>query len=228
MLIDLFKHAGWVAWPLGFCSVLAIAIVLERIFTIARLMSMEQGAAASLETALADGNIEALNDPNIAAAPVTVILRAIAPIRNASEEAIDRAEEIGIAMQRGRLRRYLSGLATVGSTAPFIGLFGTVLGVLQAFQAMSKTQLSGEAMAGGISEALSATAVGLLVAIPAVVCYNILLGRVQPCVLRINADVARLLPLLQQIPVEQASETAAIKNGRGAESKRESREKQGV
>ena len=71
-------------------------------------------------------------------------------------------------MQRLRLRKYLGTLATIGSTAPFIGLFGTVLGVMAAFQAMSKSGLSGETMAAGISEALSATALGLLVAIPAV------------------------------------------------------------
>lgn len=232
MLIDLFKHAGWVAWPLGFFSVLAMAIVLERIFTLSRLMSMERRATAMLERALANGNLDALSDKQIAAAPVTVIMRTLTPIRAASEEAIDRAEEIGIAMQRVRLRRYLSGLATIGSTAPFIGLFGTVLGVLQAFQEMSKLQAAGgEAMAGHIGEALSATAVGLLVAIPAVIFYNILLGRVQPSILRINADVARLTPLLQQIPVDPAplDASAVVTNGRAHDSaKRESHEKQGV
>src|SRR5689334_9493726 len=133
MLVELFKHSGWVAWPLGICSVLAIAIVLERIFTITRLMSVEKRAMATLEVELAKGNLESISDKTIAPAPVSVIMRTLAPIRYASEEAIDRAEEIGIAQQRLRLRRYLTGLATIGSTAPFIGLFGTVLGVLQAF-----------------------------------------------------------------------------------------------
>lgn len=228
MLLDLFKHAGWVAWPLGFCSVLAIAIVLERIFTLTRLMAAEKRAEATLESDLAKGNLDALNDKAIAPAPVAVILRELAPIRNASEEAIDRAEEIGVARQRLRLRRYLSGLATIGSTAPFIGLFGTVLGVLQAFQEMSKMQSGGgEAMAGHIGEALSATAVGLLVAIPAVIFYNILLGRVQACMLKVNADVARLTPLLQEIGGDAGS--AVVTNGRGKESHVPgAREKQGV
>jgi biopolymer transport protein ExbB len=216
MLKELFLHSGWVAWPLGLCSVLAIAIVLERIFTITRLMSIEKRAAAMLETELAKGNIDALKERSIAPAPAAVILRSLVPIRHASEEAIDRAEEIGVAQQRLRLRRYLTGLATIGSTAPFIGLFGTVLGVLQAFQQMSKMQTgAGEAMAGHIGEALSATAVGLLVAIPAVICYNILLGRVQSCMLTINADVARLTPLLQQSKVD--SDAVVVTNGRGRE-----------
>jgi biopolymer transport protein ExbB len=228
MLIDLFKHAGWVAWPLGLCSVLAIAIVLERIFTLSRLMTAEKRANDTLEAELLRGNLDALSEKSVAPAPVAVILRELAPIRHASEEAIDRAEEIGIARQRLRLRRYLSGLATIGSTAPFIGLFGTVLGVLQAFQEMSKLQSSGggEAMAGHIGEALSATAVGLLVAIPAVISYNVMLGRVQAYMLKVAADVARLTPLLQN---SGDSSAAVIANGRAKDHAAHAiREKQGV
>jgi biopolymer transport protein ExbB/TolQ len=102
-------------------------------------------------------------------------------------------------MQRQRLRRYLSTLATIGSTAPFIGLFGTVLGVLQAFEEMGKagSNVEGSAVAGHIGSALSATAVGLLVAIPSVMAYNFLLGKIQANLLHIQGHVARLMPLLE-------------------------------
>ena len=86
-------------------------------------------------------------------------------------------------------------LATIGSTTPFVGLFGTVLGVMQAFQGMSKSGLNGDAMASGIAEALSATAFGLLVAVPSIVVYNYLVGRVQMMLLQIQAHVALLGPL---------------------------------
>jgi biopolymer transport protein ExbB len=102
-------------------------------------------------------------------------------------------------MQRLRLRRYLGTLATIGSIAPFIGLFGTVLGVIAAFQGMSHAGLSNEAMAGGISEALSATALGLLVAIPSVIAYNFLVGRVQAMLLPIQGHVALLTPLVRAV-----------------------------
>jgi biopolymer transport protein ExbB/biopolymer transport protein TolQ len=71
---------------------------------------------------------------------------------------------------------------------------------MQAFQSMSRSGLSGEGMAAGISEALSATALGLLVAIPAVMAYNFLLGRVQGLLLQVQGHVARLTPLLEDRP----------------------------
>ena len=166
---ELFLKAGLVAWPLAACSILALAVILERIITLSRLKALEERAFMMLQLALEKDDEEMMRDPQIAAAPVTQVINQLHPMRDASEGMIDQVAETSLGMQRLRLRRYLSALATIGSTAPFIGLFGTVLGVMYAFQAMSKSGLSGEAMAAGISEALSATALGLLVAIPAVV-----------------------------------------------------------
>ena len=78
------------------------------------------------------------------------------------------------------LKRGISTLATVGSTAPFVGLFGTVLGIIHAFQGISTEKSTGlGAVAGGISEALVTTAVGLFVAIPAVMMFNYFTNRVE-------------------------------------------------
>ena len=78
------------------------------------------------------------------------------------------------------MKRGLGGLATIGSTAPFVGLFGTVMGILNAFKGISEQKATGlGAVAGGISEALVTTAFGLLVAIPAVMMFNYLTGRVE-------------------------------------------------
>ena len=78
------------------------------------------------------------------------------------------------------LKRGLSGLATIGATAPFVGLFGTTVGIINAFQGMSSEQTAGlSAVAGGISEALIATAFGLFVAVPAVWAYNAFTNRVE-------------------------------------------------
>ena len=79
-----------------------------------------------------------------------------------------------------KLKRGLSGLATIGSTSPFIGLFGTVVGILNAFQAIATQKTSGiGAVAGGISESLVTTAFGLLVAIPAVMTFNYFTSKVE-------------------------------------------------
>ncbi len=94
----------------------------------------------------------------------------------ASKRALDRAE----AIVHAELKRGVSGLATIGSTAPFVGLFGTVAGIINAFRGISTQKSAGlGAVAGGISEALVTTAIGLFVAIPAVWMYNYFTNRIE-------------------------------------------------
>src|SRR3984885_10280170 len=94
----------------------------------------------------------------------------------ASKRALERAESI----VHAELKRGVSGLATIGSTAPFVGLLGTVVGIINAFKGIQSEKATGlAAVAGGISEALVTTAIGLFVAIPAVMMFNYLTGRVE-------------------------------------------------
>ena len=94
----------------------------------------------------------------------------------ASKRALERAE----AIVHAELKRGLGGLATIGSTAPFVGLLGTVIGILNAFRKMSESKATGlSAVAGAISEALVTTALGLFVAIPAVMMFNYFTGKVE-------------------------------------------------
>jgi len=94
----------------------------------------------------------------------------------ASKRALERAE----AIVHAELKRGLGGLATIGSTAPFVGLLGTVMGILNAFNKIATTKTQGlSAVAGGISEALVTTALGLFVAIPAVMMFNYFTGKVE-------------------------------------------------
>jgi biopolymer transport protein ExbB/biopolymer transport protein TolQ len=94
----------------------------------------------------------------------------------ASKRALDRAE----AIVHAELKRGVSGLATIGSTAPFVGLFGTVAGIINAFRGISTQKSAGlGAVAGGISEALVTTAIGLFVAIPAVWMYNYFTNKIE-------------------------------------------------
>jgi biopolymer transport protein ExbB len=93
----------------------------------------------------------------------------------ASKRALERAE----AIVHAELKRGVSALATIGSTAPFVGLFGTVVGIINAFKTMAAQKTPGiGAIAGGISEALVTTAIGLFVAVPAVWMYNYFTGRI--------------------------------------------------
>jgi biopolymer transport protein ExbB/biopolymer transport protein TolQ len=95
---------------------------------------------------------------------------------DAAKRAIQRATAVNLA----DLKRGLSGLATIGSTAPFVGLFGTTFGIINAFQGMALTGSGGiAAVSAGIAEALITTAFGLFVAVPAVWAYNYFNGKVE-------------------------------------------------
>ena len=94
----------------------------------------------------------------------------------ASKRALERAE----AIVHAELKRGVSGLATIGSTAPFVGLFGTVVGIINAFIGIAQNKATGlAAVAGGIAEALFTTAIGLFVAVPAVWAYNYFTNKVE-------------------------------------------------
>lgn len=107
-----------------------------------------------------------------------------------SRRACERAE----AIVNAELKRGLSSLATIGATAPFVGLFGTTVGIINAFAGMSASQTAGlAAVAGGISEALIATAFGLLVAVPAVWAYNAFTNSVEAFQIEMTNSSSELL-----------------------------------
>lgn len=103
----------------------------------------------------------------------TELLKAALLTQTSELEPIDRSVRAFLADERVKMEQGLTTLATLGANAPFIGLFGTVLGIIQAFGALAASQTSTASVMTGISEALIATAVGLFVAIPAVVAYNV-------------------------------------------------------
>lgn len=100
---------------------------------------------------------------------------------------VDRAVRSYLSLERSRLEQGLTVLATLGANAPFIGLFGTVLGIIQAFAALGAHQNNASDIMVGIAEALIATAVGLFVAIPAVVAYNVFTRKLRVLITRSEA-----------------------------------------
>jgi len=109
-------------------------------------------------------------------------------------EAAERAIEREALMTTADMRKGLSGLATIGTTAPFIGLFGTVIGIINAFRGMALTGSGGiGAVSAGIAEALVATALGLGVAIPAVFMYNFFLNKVERFQVEMSNSASELI-----------------------------------
>ena len=173
--------AAWVMWLLIGLSVVSVAIMLERGWFYLSLRDDLTDLAARFREALRKGDFDkarkALQDsPSAEAAVVLAGLDEADRGYKAAEEAIMGAK----ALQKMRLERRLAFLGTLGNNAPFIGLFGTVIGVVQAFEGLASESTDAAQAGSGapqvvmaaIAEALVATAVGLAVAIPAVVAFN--------------------------------------------------------
>jgi biopolymer transport protein ExbB len=173
--------AAWVMWLLIGLSVVSVAIMLERGWFYLSLRDDLTQLQAKFREALRKGDFDkarkSLQDsPSAEAAVVLAGLDEADRGSQAAEEAMLGAK----ALQKMRLERRLAFLGTLGNNAPFIGLFGTVIGVVQAFEGLASESAEAAQGASGapqvvmaaIAEALVATAVGLAVAIPAVVAYN--------------------------------------------------------
>ena len=175
--------AEGVLWFLVLLSVVSIAIILERYFTLGKYSKNSEKYQSRLSDALQANALEELED--MSRDRDTIEGRAIAyGLRHVKENGKDGLEEVfnGYAlMEKPRLEKSLNFLATLGSNAPFIGLLGTVLGIMKAFNDLGNSQGNASAVMTGIAEALVATAVGLFVAIPAVVAYNYFQRKVKKC-----------------------------------------------
>ncbi|GIU82448.1 MAG: flagellar motor protein MotA [Acidobacteria bacterium] len=176
---------GWiVVFVLIFMSVYVIAIGIERWMTYNTAKQQSRIFAQKVAQALKNNNIEEainISDKHKNSHLAMVVSSGLkefqahqgAEITSDELEASKRALQRAIAVKQAELKRGLSGLATVGSTAPFVGLFGTVVGIIGAFVSLAKTENAGIAVVGGaIAEALVATAFGIGVAVPAVWLFN--------------------------------------------------------
>lgn len=161
-------------WLLILLSVFSIAFILERYVSLRKARKSSDHAAVRVRETLQSNNFSDFED--LSRDKETFEGRALGyGLRHIRERGTDGLEEVfnSYAMvERSSLDRYLSFLATVGSNAPFIGLLGTVFGVMDAFRGLATSQGDPSAVMIGISKALVATAVGLIVAIPAVIAYN--------------------------------------------------------
>ena len=166
--------AGWVLWVLIALSFGCIAIGVERAVFLRRDGSDPRALSVAVQRFLDAGDAATLRGQLSQLTGFEArILGAGLELAPFGVSAVEKAMTGTATAERMRMERGLAFLGTVGSNAPFVGLFGTVLGIIQAFHDLSFDQGdASKAVMAGISEALVATAVGLLVAIPAVVLYN--------------------------------------------------------
>ena len=187
-------------------SMWSIAIMVERYLTFSAARSQSREFAPKVAASLRNQKIDeaiTLSDKYKKSHLAMVVNAGLQEFRahqlssdisgeviEASKRALQRATAIKVS----EFKRGLSGLATIGSTAPFVGLFGTVFGIINAFVNMRQAEQAGiSAVAGGISEALVTTAVGLAVAVPAVWLFNYFVSKVDNFVVEMDNSSAELI-----------------------------------
>jgi len=199
-LLEMWTQMGWfakaIAYVLFAMSMLSFGVAIERIYTYIQAGKQSKLFAPQVAKALKEGR---LKDAITMASKkeyryshlAKVVLAALQEYQYAQEsgekmskedtvDTVRRAIQRASALTGSDLKKMVSALATIGATAPFVGLLGTVVGVINAFQGIASTNSGGiGAVSAGIAEALVETALGLLVAIPAVWFYNYLTSKIE-------------------------------------------------
>ncbi len=199
-LIEMWQQMGFVAktvaWVLFFMSMWSIGVAVERIYTFLQAKTQSKVYAPQVAKHLKDGRLKdaiaiSTNKNYRYSHLAKVVLAGLQEYQFQQENAgglsreelldtVRRSIQRATALTSNDLKKGVAALATIGATAPFVGLLGTVVGVINAFTGIASTGSGGiGAVSAGIAEALVETALGLLVAIPAVWFYNYLTGRIE-------------------------------------------------
>ena len=191
---EMFVKGGWVMWPLLVFSILTWAVVMERTWVFLTLKPRLTKLTNSILNSLRAGDPHAAKQLCHTEKPyVSEVFLGTLDTRRSREYA-ERVTERNRIKLMGHLKRNLWVLGTIGSASPFIGLLGTVLGIVRAFHEIQTKQASGISVVGaGISEALIATAAGLIVAIIALLTYNVFVTAANQTISGLKLTLGELL-----------------------------------
>ncbi len=197
-MFELIKAGGWTIWPIILCSVAALAIVGERFWSLQKKYVMPPNLLAQIKQLLERNELEpshlaALRDSS----PLGKVLAAGLVNRDHEREIIKEAIENAGRHVVPELERYLRSLGSIAAISPFLGLFGTVIGMIQMFSGIGQHGVGDPSIvAEGIAVALINTAAGLGVAIPSLLFYRYLRGRVNDLLIEMEEEAVKLVEIL--------------------------------
>ncbi|MDA9635791.1 MotA/TolQ/ExbB proton channel family protein, partial [Nitrosomonadales bacterium] len=170
---EIIQAAGWPIWPLILTSIIGVAIILERFWSLRKSQIIPDGLIVEIKTMIKQNNLDN-NKVNILknSSPLGDLLVVAIAKRKDSVEGIKSAldERAGIIVHN--LERYLGVLVTIATVAPLLGLFGTIIGMVELFSSFTSSGHDVAVFARGISIALYNTAGGIVVAVPAMIAYR--------------------------------------------------------
>lgn len=197
-MLEVFIAGGWLMWPILLCSIIGLAICVERFYTLNPRKIAPPHLLATVWKQLKAGELDAERLRNLKkASPLGRILAAglgnAYHGRDVMKESIQEAAGHVI----HDLERYLNTLGTIAAVSPLLGLLGTVFGMITVFsEIMAQGTGNASALAGGISQALITTAAGLTVAIPALVMHRYFVGRIDGIVVELEQETIKLVDAL--------------------------------
>jgi len=214
-MLEIVIAGGWVMLPIILCSVVAVAIILERLWTLkpGRVVPRDLSRQVWEWVSSNQLNHQHIQELRVSS-PLGQILAAGLMNRQRDRATMKEAVEDTGRHVVHELERYLNTLGTIAAVSPLLGLLGTVTGMIRTFSALTSGGAGDPAaLAGGISEALITTAAGLMVAIPALIGYRYLRGRVDVLVVQMEKEAIGLVAALQR---KQYMDTLAKSGGEPA------------
>ena len=199
-MLDLMIRGGPIMWPIAFCSLAAAVIIIERLIYFRKIHVDEDSLISRMKAALQKGHHEeALAICEGKPSPFTNLMKVGIEHRHYPKQVIREAIMDAASLETPKLERYLNSLGTISNIAPLLGLLGTVTGNIKAFGVIGSLGAVGDPrlLASGIAEALLTTAAGIIVALPAVIFYNYLVGKVNHMILRMETMANELVLLLE-------------------------------
>lgn len=196
-MLSILQAAGWPIWPLLAASILALALIVERLLTLRRSKVLPNNLLEEVISLVKRKQVNAdviasLDDNSPLGRVLAAGLRNAKAPRDVMKEAI---EESGRAVTHD-ISRYINALGTIASIAPLMGLFGTVIGMIEIFGAKVPSGSNPEQLAHGISIALYNTGFGIFIAIPAMIFYRHFRSRVDQFVIRMEQAAIRLVDVV--------------------------------
>ncbi|PJJ97828.1 biopolymer transporter ExbB [Lysobacteraceae bacterium NML75-0749] len=197
-MIELVKAGGWPMIPLLLLTLVAIAIIAERFWTLRRSEVLPQGLGDEVRNWAKRGQMEQPHIESLrATSPLGELLAAALDARHQPREIIrERVEDTGRRIVH-RMEKYLNTLGSIASAGPLLGLFGTVVGMIQMFLVIGDHGVGDvNQLAGGIGKALVCAATGMIVAIPALMFHRYFKGRINGYIVEMEHEAAQLLDVL--------------------------------
>ena len=197
-MLELVKAGGWPMIPLLLLSALALAIIIERFWTLRRNAVLPPGLGREVRDWAARGRLDPVHVNSLRGnSPLGALLASALDVRNRPREEIrERVEDVGRHIAY-RLERFLNALGTIAAAGPLLGLFGTVVGMIQMFLGIMDHGVGDvNQLAGGIGKALVCAATGMIVAVPALFFHRHFRARIDGYIVDMEHEAIQLMDVI--------------------------------